>query len=119
MVGAVPAGEGAEVGLAFRLPVAVEQDLFRRLVVARRPAMDRVFAALDIADIVEPAPVGRRDGAVVLLDPPAHLVIERFAKIDVGSEKGVLVCVLGLQIGADFRVEDRQGRASRAASRDP
>ena len=106
VVGAVPAGGDAEIALAFRLPVAVEQHLLGAFAVPRRAAMDRMLAALHMSDVVEPAPVRRRDGAVVLLDAPAHLVIERGAKIGVRSQKGVLVFVLDLQIGADFRFEN-------------
>ena len=94
-----------EIGLALGLAVAVQQQRFRRFILARCAAVERMLAALDIAAVVGPRPVRCRHRGIVLLHASAHLGVERLPERRVGSEEGLRVGVLGLQVGADLRVE--------------
>ena len=105
VVGAMLAVADPEIGLPLRLAVAVEQQHLRRFVVAGRAAVERMLAAVHVADVVGPVAIGRGHRRLVLLHAPAHLGVERLPQRLVGREEGVRVGVLGLQVGADLRVE--------------
>ncbi len=102
--GVVEAGE-AEIGLARRLLVAVEQHL-PVAALARLAEVARLLAAGDERGAVGIGAVLHGNGAVVFLDAPLHLGKQRLLqRLRVGHGR-LLVGVLGLQMGADLRVKN-------------
>ncbi len=106
MVGAVRGAAQVPVGLALGLGVAVENDAVLLGAAAAWPASQLgILAAFDVARIVLERPVGRRHGAVVLLEPRLHFVEQRLLQRLRRRERPLSVGVFRLQIGADFQIE--------------
>ncbi len=68
-------------------------------------ADERILTAGDEARVVGERPVGRRHGAVVLLEAAVHLAEQLVLQGARLRELGLAVGVLGVEIGADLRVE--------------
>ena len=104
MIGAVLEAAEIPVGLALGLDVAVEQD---RFVSARAgPAADqRILPAGDEAGGVGEGAIGGGDGAVVLLEAPAHLAEQVVLQAARFRQLRLAIGVLGVEVGADLRVE--------------
>jgi hypothetical protein len=94
----------AEIGLAFGLMVAVEQDDFLAAV-ARGAEIARLLAALLVGRTISERPVLHRHGRIVLLDAAAHFVEQRRPELGRVGHERFLVGVLGLEMGADRRIE--------------
>ncbi len=100
VVGAVADAADAEIGLARRHRLAVDQHL---LVAAVAPGAhdQRMFGAVPVARRIGVVAVRRGDGEVVFLDAPAHLLEQLEAeRLDVGHRR-LGVGVLRLEVGAD------------------
>ncbi len=101
----VDAGE-AEIVLAFGLLVAVEQD-DAFAAVARLAEIARLLPAGDIGRAVGIGAILHGHGAVVLLDAAAHLGKQRLLQgLRIGHRRRH-IGVLGLQMRADLRLQDR------------
>jgi hypothetical protein len=99
-------GDAAELeeGLAGGERVAVEQHLVAAAA-ARRAAEQGVLPARAVAAEIGVGPVGGRDRGVVLLDPPLHLGKQRVLQRAGAGHHRVGMSVLGLEVGADGRIE--------------
>ena len=104
MIGAVLRVPEVPIGLALGLGVAVEEHGLGAAR-ARAAAEQRILPAGDEARGVGEGPVGRRHGAVVLLEAPLHLQEQLVLEPPGVGELGIAEGVLGLEIGADLRVE--------------
>ena len=107
VVGRVRASAELEIGLAGREGVAVEQLLLVASV-ARLAAQDRMLAALPIAHVIGERPVRARHRGVVLLDAPLHLGEQRLLQRLGVRQRSLDVLVLGFEVTADLRIEQRR-----------
>ncbi len=104
MVGTVLRAAEIPVRLALGLDIAVEEDGLGAPV-ARSAAEQRILAAGNEARVVGERAVRRRHRAVVLLEPALHLGKEiALQQVRVGKLR-VAERVLGLEVGANFRIE--------------
>ena len=104
MVGAVVEATEIPIALPLGHDVAVEEDRFQATI-ARLAAEQGILSAGDEARVVGIGAVGRRDRAVVLLEPALHLG-EQLALQQVGVGKlRIAVGVLGIEVAADLGCE--------------
>ena len=105
MVGRVVDPADAEIGLACRLGIAIDKDILGAAI-AWRPEEARLLAAEFERRTVGIGAIRHRHGRIVLLDAALHFREQVLPqRLGVGHQRG-LIAVLGLEVGADIRVQN-------------
>ena len=100
MVGAVIDAAEGEIGVTLGERVTVEQQRLLAAI-ARCAAEERVLTPLAKAPVIGEGAVRRRDGGIILLDPPAHLRTQGLAQGDQRRRHAVGMGVLRFEMRAD------------------
>jgi hypothetical protein len=104
-VRAVMLGAGKAEIVVARLDIAIEQNGFRSAI-AWRAHDQGVLLALEHARIIGEGAVRRGDATVVLFDAAADFLVDRLLqRLGRLAEIGLVIGILGVEIGADFRVQ--------------
>ena len=105
MVVAVLGRGDVEEGLVLGRSVGVQQHLLGAAAHGFA-GVDGVLGSVRIAGVVDEGAVGGGDGAVVLLDPAAHLGKQLGLQVLGRGELGASVGVLRLEVGADVGTQN-------------